>query len=278
LTPRQFTEYTNTSSDDAQPVTIRTLTNELRALRSRVEDLEIENKTLKRCVESQSERIADLESRVNKSDQTRTDLAKNATQAKADAEQAKEIARSASAKACQVEATLEGNESDDTTDETPQLPGDIEPSTSPLDFFANCRQYKVKKRFVDERSGQNTYRALLVATRWEEFATKRTTGDGLFFTRDDVRRALTAIMGEQPHGTTITRVWESMKQLGGPDLEERTRRVSAKQPAKEILSMSLETATGLLEDRYCHLDLLEEGTPSAGGVTPVVTQSTAGSA
>jgi hypothetical protein len=158
------------------------------------------------------------------------------------------------------------------------LPGNVEPSTSPLNFFANCRPYKVRKRFVDERSEQNTYRALLVTKRWEEFATKRTTGDGVFFTRDDVRRALTAIMGEQTHGTTITRVWASMKQLGGTDLEERTRQVSPKQPAKQILAMDLEIATGLLEDRYCHLDLLKEGTPSAGGVTPVVTQPRAGSA
>jgi hypothetical protein len=82
----------------------------------------------------------------------------------------------------------------------------------------------VKKRFVDQRSEQNTYRALLVAKRWEEFATKRTSADCVFFTRDDVRQALTAILGEQPHGTTITRVWDAMKRLGGSDLEERTRR------------------------------------------------------
>ncbi|WP_222863737.1 hypothetical protein [Natronococcus pandeyae] len=56
-------------------------------------------------------------------------------------------------------------------------------------------------------------------------------------------------MGEQPHGMTITRVWELMKQLGGSDLDERTRQVSPKQPVKEILAMDLETATGLLEDR-----------------------------
>ncbi|TYL37448.1 hypothetical protein CV102_17745, partial [Natronococcus pandeyae] len=181
------TDHTNTNSDDAQPSTIQTLTNELRALCSRVEDLETENETLKRRVETQSERIDNLEDRVEKNDQTRTDLAKNVNKAKSEAEQAKEVARSASAKACQVEATLEENESGDTENETPQLPGDVEPSTSPLDFFANCRQYKVKKRFVDQRSEQNTYRALLVAKRWEEFATKRTTGDGVFFTRDDVR-------------------------------------------------------------------------------------------
>jgi hypothetical protein len=90
-----------------------------------------------------------------------------------------------------------------------------------------------------------------------------------------VRQALTAILGEQPHGTTITRVWESLKGLGGGDLEEQTRQVSPEQPAKQILTMDLETATGLLKDRYCHLDLLEESTTSMGGVTPVVTQPTA---
>jgi regulator of replication initiation timing len=272
-----ITEHT-TDSDDAQSTTIQTLANELEGLRTKVESLETENETLKHQVETQSERIHELEERIDKNDQTRKDLVKNTTQAKSEAEQAKEIARSASAKACQVEAILEEDTVGNGSEGTSQLPGDVEPSTSPLDFFANCRQYKVKQRFVDERNEQNTYRALLVATRWEEFATKRTTGDGVFFTRDDVRQALTAIMGEQPHGTTITRVWGSMKELGGSDLEERTRQVSPKQPAKQILAMDLETATGLLENRYCHLDLLEESAASAGGVTPVVTQPSAGTA
>jgi hypothetical protein len=48
-----------------------------------------------------------------------------------------------------------------------------------------------------------------------------------------------------------------MKELSGSDLKEQTRQVSPIQLAKEILTMDLETATGLLEDRYCHLDLLE---------------------
>jgi hypothetical protein len=268
------TEETTTDSDDAQS-TIQMLTNELRALRRRVENLESENEMLNRRVKSQAERIDDLEARIDKNDQTRKDLAKNATRAKSTAEEAKEIARSASAKACQVEAAFED---DGKSEGAPQLPGDVEPSTSPLDFFANCRQHKVKQRFVDERSEQNTYRALLVAKRWEEFATKRTTGDRIFFTRDDVRQALTAIIGGQPHGTTITRVWESMKQLGGSDLTEQTRQVSPKQPVKQILVMDLEAAVGLLEGRYCHLDLLEESTASTGGVTPVVTQPPAGTA
>jgi hypothetical protein len=270
------TEETTTDSDDAQSTT-QLLTNELRALRKRVESLESENEMLTRRVESQSEQIDDLEARLEKNDQTRKDLAKNATQAKSTAAEAKEIARSASAKACQVEAAFEKDGKDE-SEGAPQLPGDVEPSTSPLDFFANCRQHKVKQRFVDERSEQNTYRALLVAKRWEEFATKRTTGDGVFFTRDDVRQALTAIMGGQPHGTTITRVWEALKQLGGSDLTEQTRQVSPKQPVKQILTMDLEAAVGLLEGRYCHLDLLEESTASTGGVTPVVTQPPAGTA
>lgn len=46
----------------------------------------------------------------------------------------------------------------------------------------------------------------------------------------------------------------------GGDLEKQTRQVSPKQPAKQILTIGFETATGLLE----------EGTASAGGVTPVV--------
>jgi hypothetical protein len=268
------TKYTTTDGDDAQSTTIQMLTNELRTLRSRIEDLETENEVLERRVETQSDRIEELEERIDKDDQVRADLAQNANEATSVAEEAKEIACSASAKVSQIEAINDESESDETT----QLPGDVEPSTSPLDFFANCRPYKVKKRFVDERNEQNTYRALLVAKRWDEFATKRTTGDGVFFTRGDVRTALTAIMGEQPHGTTITRVWNSMVELGGGDLEERTRQVSPKQPAKQILAMDLEIATGLLEDRYCHLDLLEEGTASAGGVTPVVTQPTTGTA
>ena len=267
------TEDTTTDSNGAQSLTIQTLAKELRALRTKVDSLETENEVLERRVETQSDRIEELEERIDKNDQVRTDLAQNTNEATSVAEEAKEIACSASAKVSQIEATSGESESDEAT----QLPGGVEPSTSPLDFFANCRPYKVRKHFVDEQNEQNTYRALLVAKRWDEFATKRTTGDGVFFTRDDVRSALTAIMGEQPHGTTITRVWDSMVELGGGDLKERTRQVSPKQPAKQILAMDLETATGLLEDRYCHLDLLEDSAASAGGVTPVVTQPTAGS-
>ena len=54
------TEETTTDSDDAQSTT-QLLTNELRALRTRVESLETENEALNRRVETQSERINDLE-------------------------------------------------------------------------------------------------------------------------------------------------------------------------------------------------------------------------
>lgn len=204
----------------------------------------------------------------------RTRSRRIATQATETAAEAKEIARSASAKDCQVEADLRERDDDSTDDEAAhpsQLPGDVEPSTSPLDFFANCRQYKVKQRFVDDQNKQNTYRAILVATRWEEFATRRTDGSGIFFDRDDVRTALTAIMGEQPHGTTLNRVWTALKDLGSNDLEAKTRQISATQNPTQILTMDIETAEGLLEDRYCHLDLLDDGSVT-GGVTPVVTQ------
>jgi hypothetical protein len=44
---------------------------------------------------------------------------------------------------------------------------------------------------------------------------------------------------------------------------------------KGMTRPTFETVMGLLEDRYCHLDLLEKGTSNTGGVTPVVTQPTA---
>lgn len=94
---------------------------------------------------------------------------------------------------------------------------------------------------------------------------------GVFFTHDDVRQTLTASMGEQPHATTITRVWESMVELGGSDLEERTRQVSPKQPVKVILAMDLETANGLLEDPGPAREECNE----CCSVTPIVTQPTA---
>ncbi len=80
-------------------------------------------------------------------------------------------------------------------------------------------------------------------------------------------------MGEQPHETAITRVWEAMTELGGGDLEERTRQVSSKQPTNS--DNGARDGNRTVRRSYCHLDLLEESTVSVGGATPVVTRPTA---
>jgi hypothetical protein len=72
---------------------------------------------------------------------------------------------------------------------------------------------------------------------------------------------LTATTGEQPHG--------------GNNCARLEVKAESEKSTKQILSTDLETATGLLEDCYCHLDLLQEDTAGMGGVTPVVTQPTA---
>lgn len=183
--------------------------------------------------------------------------------------EAKEIAKSASSTAEQAKSIAETGETAFDREDDETLPGGVEPSSSPLDFFANCRQHKVKQRFVDEQNKQNTWRAIAVAKRWEEFATKRTDGNGVFFTRDDLREGLTAILGKRPHAQTLKRVWTSLKEIGTTDVQLKRRHVGPKQDPKELLTMDIETVEGLLETRYHHLDLLEEGTVS-GGITPVV--------
>ncbi|MFB9807540.1 hypothetical protein ACFFQF_21000 [Haladaptatus pallidirubidus] len=194
-------------------------------------------------------------------------MAKNTTEAKDDAEKAREIAKSASATANQLKADI-----DDSNDETAAAP-EVEESSSPLDFFANCTQYKVKQMF-SEKNKKNAFRAIVVAKRWDEFATRRADGSGVFWTRADLKEALTAIEGEKPHGTTVTRVWEKLVELGGHDVTEATRQISRRQEKKEIIAMEHEAAERLLESRYVGLDLLEttDEKTITGGVTPVVTR------
>jgi len=183
----------------------------------------------------------------------------------ADHEKTHDIATSAVAKANQLDS--------DQQEDAETLPEGVEPSSSPLNFFANCRQSKVKQAFVEESNRQNTYRAIAVAKRWPEFATKRNDGSGVFLTRDDVQTALTAELGKKPHRQTVSRVWDKLIELGGSDVVEKRRRVGRKQAPKEILTMDMDTAEGLLEKRYIRLDLLDGATDKAqtGGVTPVVT-------
>jgi len=182
-----------------------------------------------------------------------------------DHEETREIARSAVAKAQQLEADADQQEDAET------LPEGVEPSSSPLDFFANCRERTVKEVFVERSNRQNTYRAVKVAKRWPEFGTERVDGSGVFFTKDDLRTALTAELGKEPHGQTVKRVWKKVQELGGEDVRVKTRQVGRRQASTEILTMSMETAEALLEKRYLGLDLLDGDAAATGGVTPVVT-------
>ena len=96
------------------------------------------------------------------------------------------------------------------------------------------------------------------------------SGSGVFWTRADLKEAITAIDGEKPHGTTITRVWDALVELGGSDVTVKERRVSQQQKKIKIVAMDMATVEGLNEMRYHEFDLLEDGAVT-GGVTPVVT-------
>jgi hypothetical protein len=182
-----------------------------------------------------------------------------------DHEETREIARSAVATAQQVEADADQQADAET------LPEGVEPSSSPLDFFANCREQTVKELFVEQSNRQNTYRAITVAKRWPEFATERVDGSGVFFTKDDLTTALTAELGKEPHRQTVKRVWAKVQELSGDDVRVKSRQVSQRQDPREILVLDRETAEGLLDKRYLGLDLLDGASGVRGGVTPVVT-------
>ncbi|WP_146418252.1 hypothetical protein [Haloarcula hispanica] len=223
------------------------------------------------------ERVDDLEADLEQTHEVATtavgDAATNDQRLddlEAQQETTRDVAKSAIAKAQQLEADADQQE------DAEQLPEGIEPSTSPLDFFANCRQSKVKTIFVERSNRQNTYRAISIAKRWPEFGTTRTDGSGVFMTKADLQTALTAELGKEPHRQTIKRVWETLVDIGGDDIVEKTRQVGRDQTQTEILAMDMATAEGLLEKRYIGLDLLENSDHKAatGGVTPVVVEST----
>lgn len=219
-------------------------------------------------------RIADLEADFDRTHDVATtavgDAAENASRLDdVEAEQAKthDVAKSAIAKAQQLDADA------DHQADAKALPAGVEPSSSPLDFFANCRQQTLKQVFVEQSNRQNTYRAIAVAKRWPEFATERSDGSGVFLTKDDVEDALLAELGRIPHRQTLARVWDTLQELGGTDLVQKTRQVGRRQSQTEILALDMDTAEGLLEQRYVGLDLLtgSAGKVTTGGVTPVVT-------
>ncbi|WP_336358946.1 hypothetical protein [Haloarcula sp. CGMCC 1.6347] len=233
--------------------------------------------TLVATIDDLHERVTELEANLERTHEVATtavgDAATNDQRLddlEAKQETTRDVAKSAIAKAQQLEADTDQQE------DAEQLPEGIEPSSSPLDFFANCRQSKVKTMFVERSNRQNTYRAISIAKRWPEFATKRTDGSGVFMTKNDIATALTAELGKEPHRQTIKRVWEKLIEIGGGDIVEKTRQVGRDQTQTEILAMDIETAEGLLEKRYVGLDLLENSDHKAatGGVTPVVVEST----
>jgi vacuolar-type H+-ATPase subunit I/STV1 len=213
------------------------------------------------------ERVDDLEDRADKAEESRADLHGITHDAKEDASEAREIAKSASAQANQLKAEVR-DDGDDQDGAANALPGGVDPASSPLDFFSNCRQHKVQRYFTEKRNKKNSYRAIAAAKRWEEFATRRQNG-AVVWTRDDLKDALTAILSERPHDTTVTRVWRKMRDLGGDDLEEKRRQISNKQEPKDVLKMDRDAAERLLDVRYLEFDLLE--TAEESGVTPVVT-------
>ncbi|KAA9404717.1 hypothetical protein EGO51_18620 [Haloarcula hispanica] len=233
--------------------------------------------TLVATIDDLHERVTELEDDLEQTHEVATtavgDAATNDQRLddlEAKQETTRDVAKSAIAKAQQLEADTDQQE------DAEQLPEGIEPSSSPLDFFANCRQSKVKTMFVERSNRQNTYRAISIAKRWPEFATTRTDGSGVFMTKSDIETALTAELGKEPHRQTIKRVWETLVDIGGDDVVEKTRQVGRDQTQTEILAMDIETAEGLLEKRYIGLDLLENSDHKAatGGVTPVVVEST----
>ncbi|KZX48273.1 hypothetical protein, partial [Haloarcula sp. K1] len=233
--------------------------------------------TLVATIDDLHERVTELEADLEQTHEVATtavgDAATNNQRLddlEAQQETTRDVAKSAIAKAQQLEANTDQQE------DAEQLPEGIEPSTSPLDFFANCRQSKVKTMFVERSNRQNTYRAISIAKRWPEFATTRTDGSGVFMTKADLQTALTAELGKEPHRQTIKRVWETLVDIGGDDVVEKTRQVGRDQTQTEILAMDMATAEGLLEKRYIGLNLLENSDHKAatGGVTPVVVEST----
>ncbi len=145
-------------------------------LQDRVEELEAQQEQTHDIATTAVGKSAEAESRLDDIEEQQ--------------EETHEVAKSAIAKAQQLEADPDQQEDAET------LPEGTEPSSSPLDFFANCRQAKVKTMFVERSNRQNTYRAISIAKRWPEFATERTDGSGVFFTKDDVETALTAELGK----------------------------------------------------------------------------------
>jgi polyhydroxyalkanoate synthesis regulator phasin len=258
---------------------VATKDTRLEALQERVDDLEAqvsttadELATTDEQIEALQEHVADLEHQhADTHDVATTAVAKAQTNEHDieglddDHAKTRDIARSAIAKAEQLAAD------EDTQEDAETLPDGVDPSVSPLDFFANCRQSKIRKVFVEDSNKKNTYRTIRVAQLWDEFAHEAYGSDDIEWTRDDIEQALTAHLGEKPHRMTVSRVWDTLDELGSSTVREIAPQHSSRE--MKVLRMDREAAEKLQERRYVGLDLLSgtDGTAATGGVTPVVT-------
>lgn len=103
-------------------------------------------------------------------------------------------------------------EDSETQDESEQHEG--ERVTNLMEAYQNCQQH-----YVDKHIDSNKARAVEVVRRHDEFGQKSHWNDSVAFSRDDIRRGLTAILGRDPHGQTVTRVWNFIIELSGEDVQ-----------------------------------------------------------
>ena len=154
---------------------------------------------------------------------------------------------------------------DDSTDEptTNEQSGPAAASSS-LDFFLNNDQY-----YVNQSVSENRARAVETVRRHAEFATTG-RGGNTWFRREDVREALTAIMGKSPHRQTIARVYEKIDDLGGTDVRESSFGSWKANGGEKALRIDPETIERFEEGRYVGMGLLA-GTGSTGSAPDALT-------
>ena len=137
-------------------------------------------------------------------------------------------------------------------------------ASSSLDFFLNNDQY-----YVNQSVSENRARAVETVRRHAEFATTG-RGGNTWFRREDVREALTAIMGKSPHRQTIARVYEKIDELGGTDVRESSFGSWKANGGEKALRIKPETIERFEEGRYVGMGLLA-GTESTGSALDALT-------
>ena len=111
--------------------------------------------------------------------------------------------------------------------------------------------------------------AVETVRRHSEFATMG-RGGNTWFRREDIREALTAIMGKSPHRQTIARVYEKIDDLGGTDVRESSLGSWKADGGEKALRIDPETIERFEEGRYVGMGLLA-GTGSTGSAPDALT-------